>query len=328
MGTRTEREELPRLCARGHHAIEDDPYKKKIPGIVEAVLESLEEENSPDHVGYPMIPSQESLLKIVDLYMTIMMPGYYGNQTVDWANIRFYMGDQINRLYTILNNQIHNCFMHECRVPKANCADCAAKGAEKTLEFLEKIPRLRTVLAMDVKAAYQGDPAAKSSEEIIFCYPGLRAVTLYRFAHELFLQGVPILPRMLSEYAHSLSGCDIHPGAEIGAPFFVDHGTGVVIGETAVIGKNVRLYQGVTLGGLNFHSDSNGKLIRDSKRHPTVEDDCVIYAGATILGGETVVGKGSIIGGNVWLTHSVPPGSKVVARIVESTIKSDNGENT
>lgn len=327
MGIEIERDDLPRLCARGHHAIEDDPFTKEIPRIVDAVLESLDDDDSPDHIGYPMIPSQESLLKIVDFYMTILMPGYYGNQSVDRANVRFYMGDRINRLFTILNDQLRNCFMHECRTPKVNCADCSSEGAEQTLRFLEKIPRLRRTLAMDVRAAYRGDPAAKSSEEIIFCYPGIRAVTLHRFAHELHLQGVPIFPRMLSEYAHSLTGCDIHPGADIGAPFFIDHGTGVVIGETAKVGKNVRIYQGVTLGGSSFRNDKNGNLIRDCKRHPTVEDDCVIYAGATILGGETVVGKGSIIGGNVWLTHSVPPGSKVVTRIRESTTESLDGEN-
>jgi serine O-acetyltransferase len=182
------------------------------------------------------------------------------------------------------------------------------------------------VLAQDVTAAYDGDPAAKSLEEIIFCYPSVRIVTIYRFAHELHLQAVPMIPRMLSEFAHASTGCDIHPGAEIGYPFFIDHGTGVVIGETAVIGKNVRIYQGVTLGGLAFPKDEEGRLIRDAKRHPTLEDDCVVYAGATILGGETVIGKGSVIGGNVWLTHSVPPYTKVVARAPEAAVKPLNGK--
>lgn len=326
MGTEIERARAPGLCARGHHPVEDDPHTRQIPDLVEAVLDSLDEADSPDHIGFPMIPSQESLLEIVDRYMTVMMPGYFGNQEVDKANARFYLGDQINRLYTLLQNQLKRCFMHECREPRLNCADCTDNASVQTLALLGKIPRLRRILAEDVRAAYDGDPAAKSTEEIIFCYPGIRVVTLHRFAHELHLQGVPILPRMLSEHAHSMTGCDIHPAAEIGRRFFIDHCTGVVIGETAVIGRNVRIYQGVTLGGANFRKDSEGKLIRDTKRHPTIEDDCVLYAGATILGGDTVVGKGSVIGGNVWLTRSVPPSTKVSAKILETSIKPMNGD--
>jgi serine O-acetyltransferase len=192
--------------------------------------------------------------------------------------------------------------------------------------MLEKIPALREMLAGDIEAAYNGDPAAKSHEEIIFCYPGLRAVTIYRFAHELHKLEVPILPRMLTEYAHSLTGCDIHPGATIGEKFFIDHATGVVIGETSIIGDRVRLYQGVTLGGANFEVDANGRLLRDHKRHPTIEDDCIIYAGAVILGGDTVVGRGSVIGGSVWLTRSVPPFTQVTLTSQEKRMVPLNGE--
>jgi serine O-acetyltransferase len=200
------------------------------------------------------------------------------------------------------------------------------KGGETALELLRKIPALRKKLAQDIVAAYNGDPAAKNHEEIIFCYPGVRAVTIYRLAHELLLQEIPILPRMITEYAHSMTGCDIHPGAKIGEHFFIDHATGVVIGETTIIGDRVRLYQGVTLGGANFEVDEEGRLIRDHKRHPTIEDDCVIYAGATILGGKTVIGRGSIIGGNVWLTHSVPPLTKVTLSTQEQRIIPINEE--
>jgi len=321
------RKGLPLLCARGHHNVPGDPNLDEIPDTIDRIVQSLEMEDSPDHIGFPMIPSRESLLRIVDLYMTIAMPGYFGNQNVDRANVHFYIGDKVNRLYTLLQEQIRKCLIHECREPKYDCEDCSQNAARQTLVFLRKIPRLREVLSQDVKAAYSGDPAAKSVEEIIFCYPAIRVITLYRFAHELHTQEVPLLPRMITEHAHSLTGCDIHPAAEIGVPFFIDHGTGVVIGETTVIGKNVRLYQGVTLGGTNFAKDEEGRLIRDAKRHPTIEDDCVIYAGATILGGGTTVGKGSIIGGNVWLTHSVPPETKVTAKTDETSITSLNGEN-
>jgi serine O-acetyltransferase len=194
--------------------------------------------------------------------------------------------------------------------------DLALKGddtaEEAAYEFLESLPRVRKMLAKDIQAAYDGDPAAHCIDEIILSYPAAYAITAYRVAHELHRIGVPLLPRMLTELAHSRTGIDIHPGASVGDSFFIDHGTGVVIGETTVIGDHVKLYQGVTLGAHSFPKDEKGRLIRGQKRHPTIEDNVVIYAGATILGGDTVIGAGSIIGGNVWLTESVPPGSRVV----------------
>jgi serine O-acetyltransferase len=181
------------------------------------------------------------------------------------------------------------------------------------LRLLEKIPELRRVLNTDVRAAYDGDPAASSIEEVVFSYPSVQAITAYRVAHELYLDDVPMIPRIITEHSHSKSGIDINPGAEIGESFFIDHGTGVVIGATAVIGRNVKLYQGVTLGALSIsRTQINGR--RGDKRHPTIEDDVTIYAGASIHGGDTVIGKGSVIGGNVWLTKSVPSGSKVFGR--------------
>jgi serine O-acetyltransferase len=267
-----------------------------------------------------MIPRRESVLKIIDLYLTLLMPGYFGDQTVDRASVEFYLGNQADRFYRILQEQVEKCLIHECEDPKPYCDDCKRTGADTSIAILEKIPELREALAGDIQSAYEGDPAAKNLEEIVFCYPGLYAITIYRFAHELLKLGVPILPRMLTEHAHSHTGCDIHPGAKIGKNFFIDHATGVVIGETSIIGDRVRIYQGVTLGGANFQKDENGILIRDLKRHPTVEDDCVIYAGAVILGGDTVVGKGSIIGGSVWLTHSVPPFTQVTLSSQEKRI--------
>jgi serine O-acetyltransferase len=186
------------------------------------------------------------------------------------------------------------------------------EGQKDALTLLKKLKDLRKSLAEDIRAAYQGDPAAKSFDEIIFSYPGILAIAIYRLAHELHLQEVPIIPRMMTEYAHSVTGIDIHPGALIGGHFFIDHGTGVVIGETTVIGDNVRIYQGVTLGALSLPMEEKGEMLRKMKRHPTIEDHVTIYAGATILGGETVIGAGSVIGGNVWLTRSVPSGTTVM----------------
>jgi serine O-acetyltransferase len=190
--------------------------------------------------------------------------------------------------------------------------DFEALAQGKAVEFLKRLPAVRDVLDRDVAAAYKGDPAAKSHHEIIFCYPGLEAITVYRVAHELLTLGVPYIPRMMTEYAHSKTGIDIHPGATIGDGFFIDHGTGVVIGETCVIGSNVKLYQGVTLGALSFAKDADGELVRGSKRHPTLEDDVIVYANATILGGNTTVGARCVIGSNVWLTQSVAPDTVVV----------------
>jgi serine O-acetyltransferase len=320
MGNKQKRPVLPSICAGGHHKIKTDRNRTKLPGIVSKIVKSLDEKDSPDHVGFPMIPSSDSVLEMIDLYLTLLMPGYFGDQSVDKSSVEFYLGNKVDRFYRILQEQIEKCLVHECDDPKSYCEDCNKTGSDTAIEILEKIPDLRKTLAGDIQSAYQGDPSAKNLEEIVFCYPGLYAVTIYRFAHELHRAHVPILPRMLTEHAHSRTGCDIHPGARIGEHFFIDHATGVVIGETSVIGDRVRIYQGVTLGGANFQKDENGILIRDLKRHPTVEDDCVIYAGAVILGGDTVVGRGSIIGGSVWLTHSIPPYTQVTLSSQEKRI--------
>ncbi len=190
-------------------------------------------------------------------------------------------------------------------------ADCAARAEDVTMEFLHRLPAIRDMLSLDIEAAYNGDPAARSREEIILAYPGFEAVLVYRLAHELVLLGVPTLPRIMTEYAHTYTGIDIHPGATIGKSFFIDHGTGVVIGETCVIGDRVKMYQGVTLGARSFDLDADGNPVKGIKRHPNIGDDVVIYAGATILGGDTTIGDRSVIGGSVWLTHSVAPDSKV-----------------
>src|SRR5205085_5879480 len=214
-------------------------------------------------------------------------------------------------LYEALTEQIGRAINHGQRLDDA-CPVTERQATESAEEFVARLPFVREMLASDVKAAYEGDPAAVCYDEIIFSYPGLYAVTVYRLAHELHVLGVPLIPRIMTEYAHARTGIDIHPGTRLGHSFFIDHGTGVVVGGTAVIGNNVKLYQGVTIGAFSFDKDAAGQLIRHTKRHPTIEDDVVIYAGATILGGDTCVGRGSVIGGNVWLTHSVPPGTRVL----------------
>ena len=285
--------------------------REALPAVIDAIICSCREGNCCNHVDMTPLPSRQEVNAIVDSLRNVLFPGYFGH-AVDQASLPYYLGVEVNRCYGRLAEQIGRAFEHECVRQEATCTLCQERGAKEALSFLRKVPRLRELLAMDAHAALMGDPAAKGLDEVISSYPGLLAVAVYRAAHELHLQGVPLLPRMMTEHAHSLTGIDIHPGAAIGERFFIDHGTGVVIGETTVIGDNVKLYQGVTLGALSFPKDEEGKLVRDTKRHPTIEDDVTIYAQATILGGDTVVGRGSVIGGNVWLTRSVPPGTQVV----------------
>lgn len=263
------------------------------------------------HLDRQPLPSHEMIIRIIDAMHELVFPGYAGAQGLTGASLRRHVEARMMWLYEALTEQISRAINHgqkigaHCEVTEREAADCAA-------EFLAQLPRVREVLATDVQAAYDGDPAATCLDEIIFSYPGIYAVMVYRLAHELYKLRVPLIPRIMTEHAHHRTGIDIHPGTRIGSRFFIDHGTGVVIGGTAIIGNNVKLYQGVTLGAFSFDKDANGQLIRNTKRHPTIEDDVVIYAGATILGGDTVIGRGSVIGGNVWLTHSVPPGTRVL----------------
>jgi serine O-acetyltransferase len=237
------------------------------------------------------------------------------------GNVAYHVGDLVDRLHDRLTTQIARALMHADRVESKDGSksspcdaktDYEAKGQQIAIAILERIPALRETLAKDVEAAYEGDPSVRNRDEIIFCFPGLEAVTIYRIAHELVHFGVPFIPRMMAEWAHKQTGIDIHPGARIGEYFFIDHGTGVVIGETCEIGDNVKIYQGVTLGALSFATDADGQLVRGTKRHPTIEDRVVIYANATILGGRTIVGHDSVIGSSVWVTSSVAPHSTVV----------------
>jgi serine O-acetyltransferase len=286
-------------------------YREALPGLVDTLIQSCRSEPVIAHVDAALIPSQDEVHQLVERLLNLVFPGYFDNQEVDWASLPYHMGQEIVDVFDRLSLQIARSIRHECRRTESLCSHCLDTGQRHALAFLQQLPGVRSLVAGDVVAAYRGDPAAKSYDEIVFCYPGLYAVAVHRLAHGIHRLGIPLLPRMMAEQAHSRTGIDIHPGASIGRDFFIDHGTGVVIGETCQIGDRVTLYQGVTLGALSFPRDDSGGLVRGTKRHPTIEDDVVIYSGATILGGTTVIGRGSVIGGNTWITESVPPGTKV-----------------
>ncbi len=284
----------------------DIRLKESLPLLTERIVETYEECGAIHHLGHSPLPSYAAVVEILKDFQEILFPGYGRRQNLHLGNVAYHVGDLIDSLHDRLTQQVARAFRHDCRSEDLE-RDFDAEAQALVIRFLESIPELRNRLADDVRAAFDGDPAAKTFGEIVFCYPGVTAVSIYRMAHELHLQGVPLLPRMMTEYAHSKTGIDIHPGATIGRRFFIDHGTGVVIGETTHIGDNVKLYQGVTLGALSFPKDETGALVRNLKRHPTIEDDVVIYANATLLGGQTVIGHHSVIGSSAWITRSVDP---------------------
>ncbi len=285
-------------------------YRDEVPGIVDELVSSCSQGGCFDHVSAEPIPHREAIIDILHRLALILYPGYFVRTRLDSINLEYYLGQQMVGLYEALSEQIILAIRHDCIRQNQSCVHCEPLGQKMTVEFLRKLPEVRTMLANDIRAALDGDPAAKGYDEIIFSYPGIRAITIYRIAHELYHLSVPLIPRIMTEYAHSRTGIDIHPGAHIGESFFIDHGTGVVIGETCTIGNRVRIYQGVTLGALSL-SKAECKKLRSKKRHPSIHDDVIVYANATILGGDTVVGERSVIGGNVWLTQSVPPDTQV-----------------
>ena len=285
-------------------------YRDEVPTIVDELVASCSSGGCFDHVSAEPITHREAIIDILHRLALILYPGYFIRTRLDSVNLEYYLGQQVIALYEILSEQVILAIRHDCIRHNQPCVHCEPLGHQLTVEFLRKLPELRMMLAKDIRAALEGDPAAKSYDEIIFSYPGIRAITIYRIAHELYRLNIPLMPRIMTEYAHSRTGVDIHPGAQIGESFFIDHGTGVVIGETCIIGNSVRIYQGVTLGAISL-SKAEVKKLRSKKRHPSIKDDVIIYANATILGGDTVVGERSVIGGNVWLTHSVPPDTEV-----------------
>lgn len=276
-------------------------------------------------LGEPL-PSIAKLSKIIDIVRELLFPGYFGNTSLRPNTVKHYMGVNVDELSELLNEEILAGMCFECQDKNANKIEKHSKRAKNiTLKFIEHLPEIRRQLVTDVNAIYLNDPAARNLGEVIFCYPAIRAITNYRVAHKLLELEVPLIPRFISEMAHSETGIDIHPRAQIGESFTIDHGTGVVIGSTCIIGNNVIIYQGVTLGAKSFPLDADGNPIKGIPRHPIVEDNVVIYAGATILGRVTI-GKGSVIGGNVWVTRNLPPYSKVIqSRPKETTFANGAG---
>ncbi len=313
MADETRIEECQRDISQAHD------FRSEIPSIVDRIVSLHNQEGRFSHVGPEPIPSRASIVDIIERALKILYPGYFSRIPLDEVNVPYYFGQAVLELFQVLSDQITFSIRHDCRRFNLPCTRCEERGQSTTINFLNDIPRLQKMLAKDIAAAFEGDPAARYYDEIIFSYPGLFAITVYRMAHQLHQQGVPLIPRIMTEYAHGITGIDIHPGVDIGESFFIDHGTGVVIGETTQIGSRVRIYQGVTLGALSLSKDEVEQL-RSKKRHPTIEDDVIIYANATILGGRTVIGARSVIGGNVWLTESVPPDTTVFLKKPELII--------
>ena len=276
-----------------------DDYIKK---LTENIEKTYIDGSGINFIDVSNLPLRGKIIEILELLMEVLFPGYTGLRTITSSNVGFIIGDILCEIKTDLTEQIKRALCYQCKLD--DCPDCdrQALAEEATMHLLEQLPRIRQLLKTDIQAAFDGDPAAKSFEEIVLSYPGLIAIATNRIAHELYLKKVPLIPRIMSENAHRQTGIDIHPGAELGESFFVDHGTGIVIGETAMIGRNVIIYQGVTLGAL---APSKAEIFRGKKRHPTIEDDVTIYAEATILG-DVTIGRGAIIGGNVWIKESVP----------------------
>jgi len=312
-------------------AAEDFVMGAKLGELVEHMVGSYKSDARTQHIDRVYLPSRADIIQLVQDLLELIYPGFIGRQHLSEHNVAFHVGDLLPRIGENAFRQIWMClcYMQESNNPGASHEDpCAAEARRVALTFLEGIPEIRRKLAGDVQAAYDGDPAALNVDEVILAYPGLLAISVHRAAHALYALGVPLMPRIMSEWAHLQTGIDIHPGARIGANFFIDHGTGVVIGDTADIGENVKIYQGVTLGALSFPKDERGRVIREAKRHPTVKDNVTIYANAIVLGGDTVLGEGSVIGGSVFVTSSVPPDSVVTFQPPELRVKTRSGDKS
>jgi serine O-acetyltransferase len=305
---------------------EDEPAREQRAAVAAALLAGYAADPRALYVGQRFLPSRQAIVEILRLVLDLMYPGYFGARESGPESLAQHVAELIDRLAPQLEQEIENCLCYgRDRQGAVQSAECAPRAQALAQSFLASLPEVRGLLVLDVQAAFDGDPAATNLDEIILAYPGLLAVSVYRVAHVLHELGVPMMARIMTEWAHSRTGCDIHPGATIGPAFFVDHATGVVIGETTQIGSGVKLYQGVTLGALSFPRDASGQIIRGRKRHPTVEDGATLYANATVLGGQTVVGAGSVIGGSVFLARSVPPRSRVSLKDPELRVATRDG---
>ncbi len=291
------------------------------------LLDSYLRDERARRISQRYLPSREAIVEILESVLDLMYPGYFGRQDLNAGNLTQHVEQMAAALMPKLEREMEHCLCYgrEREAVPPEFGECAPRAHELAEIFLRRLPQIRGLLIRDVQAAFDGDPAALNLDEIILAYPGVLAVSVYRIAHALYDLGVPMMARIMTEWAHSKTGCDIHPGATIGAAFFIDHATGVVIGETTHIGDGVKIYQGVTLGALSLPRDANGHIIRGKKRHPTVENGSTLYANATVLGGQTVVGADSVIGGSVFLTRSVPPRSRVSLKEPELRVLTRDG---
>jgi len=299
------------ICATDIHPMEN--YFPTIPSVVEKLTTGFKSRKWSSHIEPVPIPSRRRIVDLIKIIQQVLFPGYFTQVALNPSNLEYYLGQKLTTIYETLAQQISSAIKHDCYRHNQTCIDCSVSSYQIASAFTDSLPTIKEKLEEDIKANLEGDPAAKNGDEVVFSYPGFFAILVYRLAHELVKLKVPIIPRIMSEYAYHRTSIDINPHARIGNALFIDHGAGVVIGETTDVGNWVRLYQGVTLGALSLPRDAGNKL-RNKKRHPTIEDNVIIYANATILGGDTVIGARSIIGGNVWLTQSVGPDTKVILK--------------
>jgi serine O-acetyltransferase len=291
--------------------IEMQSKTNELQSISEKIVTTYQKIGGINRIDGENLPSPGRVIEILNSFLTVIFPGFFGKRVPARSNILFFVQSAVDSLYVRCVEEFDRALKFQCKMDKCKTHDCLRMAEEAAMNVILSIPRLREKLKMDVQAGYEGDPAAKSTDEVILCYPFIYAIATHRVAHEIASQNIPLIPRIMSEWAHHRTGIDIHPGATIGDRFFIDHGTGVVVGETTEIGNDVKIYQGVTLGALSFPKQPDGSIVKGGKRHPTIENNVTIYANATILGGETVIGKGAVIGANAWVTKPIPPNTRV-----------------
>lgn len=302
---------------------------------IERLVRSIKDEELIRHLASERLPQRHAVSRLIGELRTIVFPGFFGSRALADTNVRTVVEESVQQIKLDLMDQVRAALRYWSVLERTGTGsgagnrqgeeDCDSIAAKIVLDFLGRLPEVRRLIALDVQAAYEGDPAAVHADEIIFCYPGIHAIMVHRLAHELYRMHVPLLPRMMAEEAHSATGIDIHPGAKIGESFFIDHGTGVVIGETTTIGDHCKVYQGVTLGARSFQKDAQGRVVRGTKRHPTLGHRVTVYAGATVLGGDTHIGDDCVIAGGVFVTRSVPAGHVVRANAPELILRSKSG---
>lgn len=292
-----------------------DPNTTDLQAISERIVSTYQKIGGINRLDGENLPSPTRIIDILNRFLTVIFPGFFGERVPARSNILFFVQSAIDSLYVHCVEEFERALRYRCKMRDCETCDCVRMAENAAMQVILRLPELRERLKLDVQAGYDGDPAAQSTEEVIMCYPHVYAIATHRVAHEIARQEIPLISRIMSEWAHHRTGIDIHPGATIGRRFFIDHGTGVVIGETTEIGDDVKVYQGVTLGALSFPKKPDGTVVKGGKRHPTIEDRVTIYAGATILGGETVIGEGAVIGANAWITKSVPAGARVTIRV-------------